>query len=163
MAGWGSGGRETPCGRGSTLAATERIRPMLRDLFDRYEVRTVADAGAGDLNWIRRVDLRGIDYWPFDLVVRHPDVTEFDVLAEVLPPCDLILCRTVLNHLRVEQVEVALRQFRRSHSTYLLATTFPEGGKNWVDFTAYDLRAFGLGEPLESHPDDPGELALWRL
>jgi hypothetical protein len=160
--GWGSGGKETRCGAGSTLASTAHIRPLLRPLLDRYGVRTLADAGAGDLNWIRHVDLTGLTYRAYDLVPRHADVHAWDITAEALPACDLILCRAVLNHLEPERVQRAIELFKGS-ARYLLATQFPGVAKAWNDFTPYDLREYGLGEPLEALRDFPGELALWTL
>ena len=160
--GWGSGGKETRCGAGSTIASTAHIRPLLRPLFDEYGITSICDAGAGDLNWIRHVDLTGIDYQPFDLVPRHESVTELDITTEVLPACDLILCRAVLNHLNDPQVHAALGLFKQA-GTYLLATQFPLAVRSYTDFDPLDLREYGLGEPLESLRDHPGELALWTL
>ena len=160
--GWGSGGKETRCGAGSTLASTAHIRPHLRALWDRYGVLSVCDAGAGDLNWIRHVDLTGLTYRAFDLVPRAEGVVELDITTEPLPACDLILCRAVLNHIEPERVRPALDLFKGS-ARYLLATQFSTPGKWWRDFAAYDLREFDLGEPLEALTDNPGELALWRL
>jgi hypothetical protein len=160
--GWGSGGKETRCGAGSTLASTAHIRPLLRPLFDKYGIKSINDAGAGDLNWIRHVDLTGIVYRPFDLVPRHESVKEADITAGLLPVADLILCRAVLNHLSPGKVQRAIDLFRPA-GTYLLATQYSTAAKSWADFTAYDLREFGLGEPLEALRDHPGELALWKL
>jgi hypothetical protein len=160
--GWGSGGKETRCGAGSTIASTAHIRPLLRPLFDEYGITSICDAGAGDLNWIRHVNLIGIDYRAFDLVPRHPDVTEWDILEQPLPACDLILCRAVLNHLNDPQVHAAIGLFKRS-ATYLLATHFPLAARAYTDFDPLDLRDYGLGEPLAALRDHPGELTLWRL
>lgn len=160
--GWGSGGRETRCGAGSTLASTAHIRPRLRDLFDRHGAKFIIDAGAGDLNWIRHVDLTGLEYRAYDLVPRHEAVIEWDITVDPLPPCDLILCRAVLNHLGPDLTQRAIDLFRQS-GTFLLATQYSLPTPGWNDFTPYDLREFGLGEPLESLRDHPGELALWKL
>ena len=160
--GWGSGGKETRCGVGSTLASTAHIRPLLRPLFDRYGVQSINDAGAGDLNWIRHVDLTGIVYRPFDLVPWHASVQQADITDGLLPVADLILCRAVFNHLSPGKIQRALDLFRPS-ATYLLATQYSLPAPNKADWTCYDLREFGLGEPLESMRDHPGELALWRI
>jgi len=121
----------------------------------------VCDAGAGDLHWIKLVPWT-VEYRPFDLIVRHPSVTELDITTERLPECDLILCRTVLNHLGAAEVGLALDLFSQA-GKYLLATQFEHGDVSFGDFVRYDLRAFGLGEPLEATVDYPGELALWKL
>ena len=160
--GWSSGGRETRCGEGSTLASTAHIRPLLRPLFDKYGIKSISDAGAGDLNWILHVDLTGIRYQGYDLVPRHMAVLPADITDGLLPVADLILCRAVLNHLSPGKVQRAIDLFRPA-ATYLLATQYSLPRKPWADFTPYDLREYGLGEPLESMRDHPGELALWKL
>ena len=162
--GWGSGKSDgTVCGFGSTLKATEVIREWLPSVVRTFDFRSICDAGAGDLHWIARVVWpAGTVYQPYDLVVRHPFVQELDITAELLPECDLILCRYVLNHLNAEQVERALWQFQCA-GRYLLATQFPSDDRTPGDFHEYDLRTFGLGEPLTTHPDARGELALWSL
>ena len=161
-AGWISGLHDgTPCGLGSTLAATEGIRESLPALVRKYEIHKVCDAGAGDLHWITRMAW-DVDYHAFDLIVRHPSVTALDITTERLPSADLILCRAVLNHLNDVQVREAIGLFKRA-GTYLLATQFPLAVRAFGDFSPLDLREYGLGEPLESLRDHPGELALWKL
>jgi hypothetical protein len=159
--GWRSGLPETLCGAGATLASTERIRAWLPCVVERYAIASVCDAGAGDMGWIRRVEWK-VAYRPFDLVPRHPDVTEIDITSAALPACDLILCRAVLNHLSPAQVADALERFRTA-ARYLLATQFSAGGARYSDWEPYDLRTFGLGEPIDGCPDNPGALALWSL
>jgi hypothetical protein len=164
--GWRGGRRDgTVCGGGSTLENTKNIRSWLPDVLHRYGFRSVCDAGAGDLHWARGL-FDGIDYRPFDLVPRSPEVTELDITKEALPKCDVILCRAVLIHLDPPRIVRALRLFRES-SDYLLATTEPSDNAfdpelqcNPLDMTTF------LGEPIDSVPDLEGphsRLALWVL
>lgn len=162
----GRRGDATVCGCSSTLASTEAVRDWLPGLMVRHGILTVCDAGAGDLHWISRV-CWDVDYKAFDLIPRAPGVVEVDVTTEALPPCDLILCRAVINHLCETRAVMALNQFRKS-GRYLLATQFSDIPPVAVGFVRYDLRKppFGLGEPLESIPDTCAagcELSLWRL
>jgi len=157
--GWGS--KETRCGRGSMIEHTVSVREYLPGLVTRYGVQSVCDAGAGDLNWITHVAW-DVEYRPFDVVIRHPSVTLLDVTANLLPKCDLILCRMVLNHLKAEHVKRAIALFQQS-GRYLLATQCVPEKLNTGNFVEYDLRNYGLDEPLESFPDAHGDLALWRL
>ncbi len=97
--GWRSSG-ETPCGAGSELAMTKAVRSVLPGVMESFSLVTIADAGAGDMNWIPKVQWPyEVTYHPFDLVPRSTKVTKFDVTEEILEPHDLILCRHVLNHL----------------------------------------------------------------
>lgn len=120
--GWRGGLPETPCGHGSLLSTTVQQRAWIPKLIDKYGIRTIADIGAGDLNWIKHTDLRGAQYAPYDLVPRKPEVKQFDLVNEVPPKVDMLMCLWVLNHLTYEQCQAAIRNLRASGSKYLLMT-----------------------------------------
>lgn len=162
--GWGGGRPFTECGNGSKPESTANIRRVLPEWTARYAIRTVADAGAGDLQW--RAGLAwDVIYRPYDLFPRHPDVVRWDVASGLLPFADLILCRMVLNHLDERTATRALELFAIA-GQYLAATTFAGGGPQRSDtFRRYDLTRW-MGEPIESVQDGAEEncrLALWRL
>lgn len=167
--GWRGGRREgTPCGGGSLSENTMNIRSWIPDILGRYNIRTVCDAGAGDLCWSRQA-FAGVDYKAFDLVPRTPEVQQLDITKDALPQCDLIVCRAVLIHLDPKRVLRTLELFRES-GKYLLATTEPSDNTfdpgnqcNPIDLTK---APFDLGEPLESVADLEGpdsQLALWKM
>ena len=159
--GWRS--NETPCGTGSELRNAHHVRLALLDLAERYEIRSVADAGAGDLNWIPTVHWEmlpwHVRYRPFDLIPRHEAVTQLDITEEFLPESDLILCRHVLNHLSIRLAEKALAGFVASGSKYLLMTSCANQRDYWGQF--------GLsvpGELLETTLDcQHWDLEFYRL
>lgn len=162
--GWRGGLADgTACGFGSTHENTQLVRAWLKDIATRYGIRVLNDAGAGDLHWIRSIERYFADVLYFDLVPRAPDVVKLDITREVMPPCDAILCRHVLNHLDFPRIEMALRLFVDS-ADYLIATQFDryDGSK---EFTRLDLRKW-LGDYLECS-DDGGaagcKLAIWSL
>lgn len=123
--GWTGGLPETPCGLGSTRKSTALQRPWIADIIKRYEIKSIADIGAGDLNWIRLVDLNGAEYTPYDLVPRHPSVVKFDLLEEVPPTVDMIMCLWVLNHLPYQECQKGIAQLKASRSRYLMMTDRP--------------------------------------
>lgn len=124
--GWTGGLPETECGYGSTLDATEAQREWIPALFRRHNIRTVADIGAGDLNWIQHTDLAGIEYKAYDLVPRHPAVKAFDLLQEVPPRVDCIMLLWVLNHLPFDECRQAIKNLKASGATYVLMTDRPK-------------------------------------
>jgi hypothetical protein len=173
--GWRAGQPETVCGNGSTLQNTANIRRWLPWRVIRYGIHTLNDAGAGDMHWIRQIDWGdwAVEYRPFDLVPRLPEVKRLDITTETMPKADAILCRMVLNHLvdvkgeeRDEtRIEMALERFRES-ATYLFATHF-EGPRpqRAPQFARLDLTKW-LGEPLDAVQDGHEtecRLAVWRL
>jgi hypothetical protein len=124
--GWKGGLPETPCGYGSKVAVTKEQREFLARLFDDYGIGSIADIGAGDLNWIRHMDLTGIDYMPFDLVPRYKSVVEFDILQDIPPPVDLILCLWVLNHFNFDMCRLAIANLKESGAEYIAMTDRPQ-------------------------------------
>lgn len=167
--GWKAGRHDgTICGNGSTLANTENIREWLPRLVERLDIQAVCDAGAGDLHWISRVQW-DVEYQPFDLIPRKPEIQQIDITTQALPECDAILCRMVLNHLDKERIMMALELFKQS-ALYLIATQF--NGENLPkrspQFTRLDLKLapYNLGEPIDSVQDGAEEicsLAVWEL
>lgn len=166
----------TACGIGSTMENTATVRAWLPDVCFRYDIKRLADAGAGDLHWIGtirglpgdaqllKVWIDGIEYKPFDLIPRAHRVQQLDITKQTLPACDAILCRHVLNHLDQIRVGMAIERFKLSGANYLFATQFDEfdGSK---EFTRLDMRSW-LGDPIESTTDGGAigcKLAMWRL
>jgi len=140
------------------MSSTENIRKWLPGLVDRYDIKTVCDAGAGDLHWVSHVEW-DVDFYPFDLVPRHKDVKQLDISQEALPPCDLIICRMVFNHMSPEDTRKAIELFKKS-GKYLLASTYSVKTRPFHDV---DL---GLGSPIEGCDDgheEGCELCLWSL
>jgi len=133
---------ESVSGPGSTLLQTETIRQELPGLIESLNVRSVLDAGCGDMNWMRRLAVPleryvGIDVVPDLIEKNRRELGSADRVFEVrdltrdsLPRVDLVLCRDCLVHFSFEDVFRALRNVRASGSRYLLTTTFPARESN---------------------------------
>lgn len=181
---WGSD--ESGSGLGSELAATTNIRPWLPHLFQEHGVRSVLDAPCGDWNWMRQVELAGIDYTGVDLVpeVIAANINAYtrpgvrfaiaDLTRDRLPMTDLILCRDCWIHLSFADIDLMLENFRRSGATWLLTTDAPDVTRNRNQITGLPWRPlnlrlppFGFPEPVEARvdnlPEAPLRLCLWRL
>lgn len=140
-ASWKSGFPETPCGNGSTFENTEIIREFIPHVIETYAIKSIADIGCGDQNWIH-YSLEGIkvDYVGYDITPRRNDVKTFDISREVLPyPVDLVIAVYVLNHMYPDQSERSLRMIKESKSEYLLMS-FSDGDEYSLD---------GAGELVE--------------
>lgn len=181
---------ETVSGRGSSLHRTATIRRELPLVFQDLRVRSVLDAGCGDFHWFRTLEIPLDRYVGVEVVEELAAANQerygtdqrrfvsLDVTRDDLPRVDLILCRDCLVHLKNRHVRAALRNFRRSGSSYLLATTFtgdhpnedaPLGG--WRPLNL-ERAPFHLGPPLRliseaesvedaRYPDK--SLGLWAL
>lgn len=120
--GWTGGLPETPCGHGSLISTTTAQREMIPVLIEKYGIKTIADIGAGDMNWIKKIDLSHVKYTPYDLVPRLPEVQKFDLIQEVPKKADMIICLWVLNHLPYDHCQQAIKNLKASGSKYLLMT-----------------------------------------
>jgi hypothetical protein len=105
--GWVGGLPETPCGFGSKMSETEIQRKWIPQTLHKHGIKSVADIGAGDLNWIKHTDLGGIEYQAYDLVPRQPEVTPFNILTDELPEADCYMVLWVMNHFPEEMARIA--------------------------------------------------------
>lgn len=181
---------ETVSGRGSTLQTTATIRRELPALFEELGIRSVLDAGCGDFHWFQAMEVELDRYLGVEVVEElaalnqerfgspRREFVSLDVTRDDLPRVDLIFCRDCLVHLKNRQIRAALRNFRRSGSSYLLTTTFtgdhpnedaPLGGWRPVNL---ERPPFALGPPLRliserDTVEDPQyldkSLGLWAL
>jgi hypothetical protein len=181
---------ESASGRGSSFKATAAIRTALPSLFQELGVRSVVDAGCGDFNWFRQLPTELDSYLGIEVVPQLAELNErryategrhfasLDLIRDPIPRADLIFCRDCLVHLKNSQVLGAIRNFQRSQSTYLLATTFTEPRPNrdiplggWRPLNL-ERAPFELGRPLRliseaDSVEDPKyadkSLGLWAL
>ena len=171
-------------GRGSTLARTTAIMAQLPLLLQDLNAHSLLDAGCGDFNWMRRVNLTGIHYTGIDVVPEliarnrqhyEGERTSFaviDVTRDRLPAADAILCRECFIHLSLRNIKAALRNFKKCGATHLLCTTHstintntdcPDGG--WRSLNL-QLPPFDFPAPIRLLVEDEelGKcLGVWRL
>ena len=179
-------------GPGSSLDATKVIRESLLELFDQYGIRTIADIPCGDFLWFSAMELKDFKYTGFDIVPELiSDLRELfpgqqfdihDATSDLLGTYELILCRDLLVHLTNEQALKVIGNFKKSGSTYLLATTFvnrkrnvelrvPRIGVGWRPLNLA-VFPFNLGSPIRTLNENSSEgrgryrdksLGLWKL
>ncbi len=131
--GWKSGLPETPCGAGSTMGNTKAQREWIPDIVEKYDIKTLNDIGAGDLNWINETQFfTNIKYTGYDLVPRHTLVRQFDLLANIAPCADALMCLWVLNHLETKDAIIAMENLKNSGATYLIITNTPKWEQTYI-------------------------------
>lgn len=185
---WGN--VESRSGDGSDLSGTAKMRDALAPLLREMNIRSILDLPAGDFNWMRLMDLEGIDYIGGDIVEKIVEKNQafygrnniqfgrMDARTDALPRVDLILCRDMLVHCSFADCWSSLANFRRSGSIYLLTTTFTARDPN-KDIVTGQWRPLNLQRPPFSFPrpirlivEDCAEwnglwadkcLGLWRL
>ena len=132
-------------GHGATLSWTQEIMGVLHIVISRLKEKLgksrvkILDLPCGDMAWMSRflmtrndVDYTGVDIIP-DLISHHKKAFKsfpwrfrlFDILEQPLNESfDLILCRTLLQHLHDADASKVLGRFSESGSLLLLTTTF---------------------------------------
>lgn len=185
---WGDD--ESVSGPGSSLTRTAKLRRELPDLLQAIDARTLLDAPCGDFNWMKDTRLGveryiGVDIIP-DLITRNKELygndgTQFlllDLTRDKLPRADAILCRDCLIHFSYRHIAAAIKNFKRSGSSYLLTNSYPAWSKNenirTGDFRPLNLTLppFDFPPPLkqieEKLPEEEAQffgkiLGVWKL
>ncbi len=182
------GGSESVSGKGSSLQRAAGLTLAVPDLFKRFGARSVLDIPCGDFHWMQKVDLKGIDYIGADMVTplieannrkfrsAHHKFLQLDLTADDLPKVDVVFCSECLVHLSFENIFLALRNIRRSESTFLFATHFPALKRNQDIVTGkhrrlnFRLAPFHWPEPEYVYEEyDAGKgrgvksIAVWKI
>jgi len=183
-------GTHSVSGPGSGSDATKILREQLAHLFCDLRIRALCDAACGDANWIIEITGELDSYVGVDIVPalikanrkrhRRPNhvFRVADIVTEVLPKADAILCRDCLVHLPLNPAMAAVANFKASGATYLISTTFPNVAKNkpsgiggWRPLNLA-RPPFNFPEPVRiirerlPNPDDPyndKSLGVWSL
>jgi len=134
-------GKSSRSGEGSSLEQTKILRKELLKLFKELNIKKILDAPCGDWNWMKEMDLAGIEYIGIDIVdqiieenkkkysASNIKFLSANIIEDQLPKADLIFCRDCLVHLTYKDIFKTLNNFKKSGSTYLLTTTFPAYGQ----------------------------------
>lgn len=138
---------ESVSGSGSTLNSTKKLRSELPTLLKKFQISTVLDAPCGDFNWMN-VFLKNNElkkYIGGDIVKEiikannelyideSKTFIEIDLTKDILPECDLMICRDCLIHFSYEDIYNFLKNFNRSSIKYLLTTNYHPNKKIYYE------------------------------
>ena len=129
-------GKESRSGEASNMIQTTTIRKEIPLLIKELKIKSLIDAPCGDFFWMREVELPVERYIGVDIVkdiVENNQIKygnkqmifkELNIIKDVMPMTDMILCRDCLVHLSFKQGIQVIKNFKKSGSKYLLITTF---------------------------------------
>lgn len=129
-------GKESRSGEGSNMIQTAIIRKEIPILIKELKIKSLIDAPCGDFFWMREVELPVERYIGIEIVKELVEknqnkfgnkqiiFTELNIIKDVMPMADMILCRDCLVHLSFKQGIQVINNFKKSGSKYLLITTF---------------------------------------
>lgn len=128
---------ESVSGCGSFLKNTKEIRGFISSVIIKYSIKSIADCPCGDWNWMQYVDLTDINYTGLDVVQplvqanntlygkSNINFRHFNILTEIPPRADLLICRDLLFHLNLADQKIAAENLKKSGSRLIMTTTFP--------------------------------------
>jgi hypothetical protein len=173
---------ETRSGSGSTEPATAALKQEFSRLLVDLDIRSLLDAGCGDMNWITAATGMLDSYFGVDIVEalvtqnmrlfgrqRGHFFTTADITRDPLPRVDAVLCRHVLTHLPMAEIQRALKSFAACGARWLIATTYvtDENAETKPGhWRRLDLERtpFGLPAPVQYLADGDGcRLGVWRI
>lgn len=156
---------ESLSGPGSDLGATKGLIKALPHLFRKYGIRSIVDFGCGDFNWMKEVNLDGIDYLGADSVsalvndniIKYAsdniNFANLDIISDPVPSCHLVIVRDVYVHFKIEDIIKSLNNIYDSNVLYIMMTHYPTPNEDLEKFYELpvnsDLEATGLHRPLD--------------
>ena len=159
---WGS--KESRSGPSASLERTAALRTALPELFRELEIQSVLDCGCGDWNWMRHVDLTGIQYIGCDIVPQlvqtlqetfSAETVNFQVLNLLQDPpdtADLWLARDLCSLFSSEDTWQFFQKFLDSGSKYLAITSIETDDPYHDIFTGFWTPRNFLAEPFSMPP-----------
>jgi len=191
------GRRESISGPGSTRSAAEPVLSLLNRVVKKYRVTSILDLGCGDWNWMQYAAWRSNPRVCYEGWEAHPglvdDLTKkfgdsrtcfrlADVTHDTLPRADLVVCRDILFHLRLDLALQIIQQLQE-YGCILIATSFLEQRRNidiqpylpienWgfylinLDIAPFNLRRFRIraaSEPECSYQGHRRSVCLYQL
>jgi predicted nucleotidyltransferase len=189
------GAYETVSGMSSTRLHTHNLRNGLQSLIDSGLFSSIVDVGCGDWNWMSCVNLKEISYTGIDIVKEcvdrnqqlygrpHCNFLLMDIVTNIPPRADIILCRHVLSHLSNHDIILALNNIKKSGSDYLAFTnqdilySKPKNYPQLKEMLNRDISAgywrpvnllekpFYFPAPILSIPENQGgkEMMIWKI
>ena len=132
---------ESLSGPGSYKAVTSDVVNFIDQTIKKYKIKSILDLGCGDWNWFSTVDLSNCSYtgWDADSQMIRDNQSKYaneliqfhvkDIVTEPLPNVDLIICRDVLFHIKLE-LSMPLVERITETSKYFISTCFRSVASN---------------------------------
>lgn len=129
---------ETYSGNGSLLKNTENLIISLSRFIKEKNIKSIVDAPCGDFNYMKEVDLSGVEYTGYDV---SPNAIEMcrkyekenirfkvaDITKDKLPKCDLVICKDLFIHLSYDDIKLILENIKDSGCKYFGTSRYEKG------------------------------------
>jgi hypothetical protein len=127
---------ESRSGIGSEIKNTKTLLQGLENIIEEYNIKSIIDIPCGDFNWMRKLNMRNINYTGLDIVQKAIDENNkkykktnvsfypSDITSSELPKGDLMIVRDCLVHFSFEDIKKSILRIKQSKSRYLMTTSF---------------------------------------
>ena len=126
---------ETYSGPGSLLKNTNNLIKSLNSFIEKNIIKSIIDAPCGDFNYMKEVNLVGIDYKGFDVSSNAIEICkkyqkdninflEVDITEYVLPYADLIICKDLFIHLSCSDISLILENVVNSGCKFFATSRY---------------------------------------
>lgn len=168
----------------SSKSGTQQIRKLMIELFDRYQIKKIFDAGCNDCNWMyllsEHIEYQGGDISPSMIAgvkADYPDlnVAVHDITSDPIPSVDLLFVRDVAIHLNNQDRRKLWENWYNSNVPWILITHIQDCSVNsdieYVDnqfpFSAvnWELDPWNFPQPtdlIDEYGPNGRCLALWH-
>ena len=169
---WSS--NESVSGLGSEIKNTINIQKEIFEIINKYNIKTILDAPCGDFNWIKNILNDDLDYLGGDIVkdLIEKNLSEYkkdninfkqlDIISDVLPDADLLICRDCLIHLSFKSINLFFKNIKKSNIKLLLLTSYKLKDPNKkiinLDIPDGEFREIDLTEPPFNLPSPIHEI-----
>ena len=104
---------------------------VLNKIFDFIKPSKIIDVPCGDMAWMpyflndKNIEYRGYDIVP-SIIKKNKETyptlyfEKFDIVSQILPQTDIVLCRDLLNHLSISDIHTILDNFIQSGNEYFI-------------------------------------------
>jgi len=137
---WGS--KESVSGPTSTLSRTKELLEELPMMIKAIEPTFILDCGCGDFNWMKQIDLTGIQYLGVDIVTKIISTNQenytkenihfqkMNLLTEPPETADIWIARDFCCLYGYTEIKLFLEKFLESKSSYLAITSIETDQEN---------------------------------
>jgi len=176
-------------GSGSSEQASQNLVNELDNFIIENNINSILDIPCGDWKWMSNIDMRNIKYIGGDIVQdiitanqqkfsnNNIHFKKINLSRDNLVPCDLIIVRDLLVHLKYDDIFKCLQNIKNHNIKYIALTHYPNITKNrnpvwgdrWRPLNML-IDPFNLNEPdyilsdnsNDGSIDEDRVMAIWK-
>lgn len=142
-------------GPGSDVKHTDKLVEFMPFFIKKYEIKSIVDVPCGDFNYMKHVNLDGINYNGYDIskecikmcekyAKKNINFSTLDITKDKIPQVDLVIVKDLFLHLSFKHIKMALQNILKSKPKYISVSHYPQRVKNEDMNTGFGCRPIDL-------------------